>query len=454
MELMTAGDIVNSCTAEIMSGRADTAISDICIDSRKVKKGSLFVALVGKRSDGHDFVNMAFENGAAAVLVEKDVPTDENKTVLKAVSTLRAMQSLAAAYRQKYNIPVIAVTGSVGKTTTKEMCAAVLGAKFKTLKNEGNLNSDIGMPLSVFGLDKTHEAAVFEMGMSAKGEISLMTHIARPFISIITNIGFSHIERLGSRENILKAKLEIENGMYPDGIMVLNGDDSMLWGQQKNILHTCIYYGIENKECSFRAENIIFKDNKTNFDIVSPFGVINCSVNAIGTHFVYNALAAAASGLALGLNFDEIIAGLLSFKSVDMRQNIFESNGMTIVDDCYNASPDSMRAAISVLKTLKGKRKIAVLADMLELGKKNDELHEAVGKMTKGLDFLIAYGKNRELYKKGAMAEGMPEENILCYDNMEQCSVYLKNLCKEEDCILFKGSRGMHLEELEKLFLN
>ncbi len=450
MEIITSGDIAKNCSGKILFGREDTAVSNVCIDSRKVKKGSLFVAIKGERADGHDFIKDVAQNGAAAVLVEKDVPDDYGITVIKVSSTLLALQSLAQSYRKRFTIPVIAVTGSVGKTTTKELCALVMNQKYKTLKNEGNLNSTIGMPLSVFDLDTSFEAAIFEMGMSGLGEIAAMSHIAKPDVSVITNIGVSHIEKLGSVENILKAKLEIENGMYADGVLVINGDDRKLWEARSKFMHMYISYGIDNSECDIRANNIKIYGDRTEFDIIYKQNTINCCISAVGLHYVYNCLAATAAGSALGLTLQEAASGISLFKTVGQRQNITEKNNMKIIEDCYNASPDSMKAALDVLRTLDANKKIAVLGDILELGKSAPMLHEKVGRTAFGVDALILYGQYAQHYKKGAMSVGVNEQNIFCFDieEKQKCIEKIKEISKEGDCILVKGSRGMKMEEL------
>jgi len=449
LEIITTGDIAKSCSGEIVFGREDTTVSNVCIDSRKAKEGSLFIAIQGQKADGHDFCQQVAQSGATAVLVEKDIE-DCGITVIKVSSTLLALQSLAESYRKKFAVPVIAVTGSVGKTTTKELCALVMNQKYKTLKNEGNLNSTIGMPLSVFDLDSSFEAAIFEMGMSGLGEIAAMSHIAKPDVGVITNIGVSHIEKLGSVENILKAKLEIENGMYADGVLVINGDDKKLWEARNKFVHMYISYGIDNSECDVRANNIKIYNDRTEFDIIYKQNTINCCIRAVGLHYVYNCLAATAAGSALGLSLQEAASGISLFKTVGQRQNIIKKENFTIIEDCYNASPDSMKAALDVLRTLEGNKKIAVLGDILELGKSAPILHEKVGKSAFGIDTLILYGEYAQSYKKGAMSVGLSQEKIFCFEAAEKqkCIEKIKELSTDGNCVLVKGSRGMKMEEL------
>lgn len=452
MENMTAEEIAKAAGGEIICGRNDSTISSVAIDSRKVQSGGLFFALKGNRVDGHDYINDAFISGATVAVTDRDIPCNEN-TIIKTASSLRALQGVAAHYRSKFEIPIVAVTGSVGKTTTKEICYAVLSSKYKTLKSEGNLNSDIGMPLSVFGLSKSYEAAVFEMGMSSAGEIAVMTQIAKPYIGVISNIGVSHIEKLGSRENILKAKLEIEQGLLPDGLMIMNGDDALLWEQRDKLLHKTLYFGIENQKCDFLATNISFGASFSEFDIKSSFGVFHAKINVLGYHNVYNALAAISVGLSLGLSFEEVAEGLLFFRNAAMRQNIREENGIIIFEDCYNASPDSMKAALKVLGSLNANKKIAVLSDMLELGEHSKKMHFDVGKMVaQAADYLICYGNFAPYIIDGAKADGMNEEKCLLFANANECAEALSKIAEQGDAILFKGSRGMKVEDVLNLF--
>lgn len=453
MENMTAEEIAKAAGGEIICGRSDIAISSVAIDSRKVQNGGLFFALKGNRVDGHDFINDAFVSGANVAVTDRDIACNEN-TIIKTASSLRALQGVAAHYRSKFEIPIVAVTGSVGKTTTKEICYAVLSAKYKTLKSEGNLNSDIGMPLSVFGLGKNYEAAVFEMGMSSAGEIAVMTQIAKPYIGVISNIGVSHIEKLGSRENILKAKLEIEQGLLPDGLMIMNGDDFLLWEQREKLLHKTLYFGIENQKCDFLATNISFGASFSEFDVKSSFGVFHAKINVLGYHNVYNALAAISVGLSLGLSFEEVAEGLLFFRNAAMRQNIREENGIILFEDCYNASPDSMKAALKVLSTLNANKKIAVLSDMLELGEHSKKMHFDIGKLVaESADYLICYGNFASDFTDGAKRSGMNEEKCLQFANAHACAGALSKIAEQGDAILFKGSRGMKVEEVLNLFI-
>lgn len=449
MQKMTAETAAKAVNGILYgSGEFDNVI----IDSRKAGEGSLFVALKGEITDGHEYIDRAYDNGASVVLSSRKA-FDGRGALIYVPDTLEALKTLSAYYRNQFKINICAVTGSVGKTTTKEFCYAVLNEKYRTMKTEGNYNSTIGLPLTVFNIDSETEAAVLEMGMSNSGEISALSHIAKPKTAVITNIGISHIETLGSRENILKAKLEIEDGLAPDGVMILNGDDSLLWEQKGNLKHKTLFYGIDNPACDFRADNIAKTGIQTEFDVITPDGVYPAKINVIGRHNVLNALAAICAGYVSGVDTASALKGLLNFKNAAMRQNIYEKNGITVFEDCYNASPDSMRAALGVLSSLDGKRKIALLGDMLELGDVSKQMHMQIGQVAaKNADFVIAYGNMARYYVEGGLGSGVPEEQLFFFDNREAAAKALIALAKPGDTILFKASRGMKAEEVIKYF--
>lgn len=447
MRILTAEYAASQCGGEIICGDKNSVFNSICIDSREGKIGALFVALVGENTDGHKYISSAVEKGCTVVLSQKEVVCDA--CVILVEDTLEAFHKIAAAYRSEFSAKAVGITGSVGKTTTKEFIYAVLNGKYNTLKSQGNFNSETGMPLTVFNLEESHEMAVFEMGMDAKGEIAALTKIARPDIAVITNIGVMHIEHLGSRKNILAAKLEIERGLRRTGIMVLNADDDMLWSVRDKLKHKIVYYGIDNKEALYRAENIAYGTGITRFDIVTPMGTVPARINTEGRHNVLNALAAVVTGLYSGIPLNDCVKFLLDFETTGMRQNVYEYNGVTIIEDCYNAGPDSMKAALDILKN-KPKNRIAVLSDMLELGKQSPDFHEEVGeKCAACADKLIAYGELSAYICEGAKKAGL-EKVFYCKDSNEAAEI-LKNEAAKGDTVLFKGSRGMKVEQvLEK----
>lgn len=449
MQKMTAQQALKA-TGGTLYGSGE--FSNVVIDSRKAVKDSLFVALKGENTDGHEYIDMAFDNGASCILSEKNLYCGRGCMIV-VDDTLKALQDLSRFYRTGFDIKVCAVTGSVGKTTTKEFCYAVMSEKYNTMKTEGNYNSETGLALTVFNIDESTEMAVLEMGMSGLNQISDLTKIALPDVAIITNIGISHIEALGSRENILKAKLEIEEGLSDNGIMILNGDDDLLWEQRENIKHETLYYGIDNPKCDFRADNIVVNGIQTEFDIISPDGVYPAKINIIGRHNVLNALAAICAAFGFGIDITSAIKGLANFKNAAMRQNIYQRNGITVFEDCYNASPDSMRAALNVLSSLDGKRKIALLGDMLELGDVSKQMHMQIGSIAaKQADIVIAYGNMAKYYVKGARSVGAPDSNLFYFESRDSAAKALISMAKPGDTILFKASRGMRAEEVIKVF--
>ena len=417
----------------------------VCTDTRKITDGCLFIAIKGENFDGHDFAAKAIESGAEAVIVEKDCGLGNRQILVE--STRQALLDLAGYYRSLFNIPVVGITGSVGKTTTKEMTHAVMSVKYNTLKNEGNLNNEIGVPLTLFRLDKTHEAAVIEMGMSGFDEISRMTKAVRPDVAIISNIGVSHIEHLGSREGILKAKLEILHGMKEDAPVILNADDDMLITVRPGA-HPVIYYGIENENCLLKASDITSKENETEMIASFSGGSGRVSLPFPGRHNIYNALAATAAGTVFGIEPEDAFEALKNYVPAGMRQRINKKFGMTFIEDCYNASPDSQAAALAVLGEMKGGRRIAVIGDMLELGAVSKDAHYGVG--TKAaenkIDAVFTYGE-RSL----ETARGAKDGNVALvksFSDKTELSDALADYLEQGDSVLFKASRGMKLEDV------
>lgn len=419
--------------------------SCVCTDTRKITPGCLFIAIKGDNFDGHDFAKKAVEDGASAVICEKDCGLGENQILVE--NTRLALLDLAGHYRSKFNIPVIGITGSVGKTTTKEMTHAVMSSKYNTLKNEGNLNNEIGVPLTLFGLDKTHEAAVIEMGMSGFDEISRMTKAVKPDVAIISNIGVSHIEKLGSREGILSAKLEILHGMKADAPIILNGDDDMLVTVRPGA-HPVIYYGIENVNSLFKAYDITSKESETEVSVGFAGGSGRVSLPFPGRHNVYNALAAVAAGMQFGIGIQQGLDALKNYVPAGMRQRINKKCGITFIEDCYNASPDSQAAALAVLAGLNAGRTVAVIGDMLELGELSRDAHYGVG--TKAaenkIDAVFTYGERALEIAKGAKDGGV--SFVRSFADKQELSKELSSFLREGDAVLFKASRGMKLEDV------
>ena len=423
------------------------AIHAVVTDSRKVEPGCVFVCFPGERVDGHDFAAGAYQNGAAYIIANHPVEgVPAERTVVVPDSAL-AMVRMASNYRMLFSPRIIGVTGSVGKTTTKEFCYAVLSAFGNTLKTEGNQNNDIGVPNTLFRLENTTEYAVVEMGMDHAGEIERLTRCVRPSAGIITMIGVSHLENLGTRENILKAKMEICAGL-PDGVpLVLNADNDLLPTAQVPARLRAVWFGIE-KDADVRAENIETGAQGTTFTLVDrEYGRFPVSIPTAGLHTVYDALAAYAAATRLGLDPAACAAALPRYQTTGMRQHIVEKGGVTVIEDCYNASPDSMRAAISVLKALPNPRKIALLGDMLELGDASEEGHRHTGEWVAeaGIDVLIAYGPRSTAMAQAAQDRGVTTVHCQNAQEVLQC---LQQFVQPGDALLAKASHAMKLEDL------
>lgn len=423
----------------------EAEITRVSTDTRDLPQGCLFVALRGARFDGHDFVPQAIAAGAVAAVTDQAI---EGCPCLVVKDTGKALLQIAAHYRQKFHPVLVGVTGSVGKTTTKEMIACVLESKFHTLKTQGNLNNEIGMPKTLFGLEDSHGAAVIEMGMSHFGEISRLSRTSRPTIGVITNIGFSHIENLKTQEGILQAKLEILDGMETDAPLVVNGDDPLLHPLRRTLRRPVMTYGMHDDRADVRAVDVVRKSKTTQFTVLTKDGErYPVTLPCIGNHNVMNALAAFCVGMLSEITPEMICRALEQYQTVGLRQNIYRRGAYTIIADCYNASPDSMKAALTVLQEIPCKgRRVAVLGDMLELGDMSRQLHTLVGDMVAEceVDALFCYGKaSLYLAKRAAM------QAISVYhteDPRELCRV-IRQYLRPGDVVLFKASRGMHLED-------
>ena len=454
MKNITVGDIINVTKGKLEAGEESTLCENFCIDTRKIKEKDIHVGLLNEEANGGIFYKDAFEKGAIGCIIQDVEITEEDKKkykdkfIIKVDDTLKALQQIAEYKRSFYNIPVIAITGSVGKTSTKDMVASVVSQKYKTLKTEGNYNNHIGVPLTILNL-KDHEAMVVEMGMNHFGEISLLTNIAKPTVAVITNVGTAHIGNLGSRENILKAKLEILEGLQDGGKLIINNDNDLLnkWNTKNNIVDT-VTFGIENKS-DVMAENIIDKEDGSTYILKGENEKIEVPVG--GRHFVLNSLCGIAVGKALGISIENIKEGIRNFELTKKRMDISKiENNITIINDCYNANYDSMKAAIEYLGKIQNARKIAVLGDMLELGDFSKELHEKVGEEVEknNIDILVVVGTEAKYIKQKAIEKGFDKDRIIeCETNIEAAEK-IGNIMKENDYILFKASNGMHFGEI------
>ena len=449
-------DIVRICNGKLICGNEEEICENFSRDSREINEGDIYLGIKGERFNGSDFYKEALEKGAKGCILqdieisEYNINTYENKFIIIVENVVKALQQIAAYKRSLYAIPVIGITGSVGKTITKDIIASVMSTKYNVLKTEGNYNNEIGLPLTILKL-KNHNALVLEMGMSSLGEISLLTNIARPTTGVITVIGSSHIGELGSRENILKAKLEILEGLDSNGALIINNDNDLLslWNANNNDKHKHITYGIES-ESTLNAKNIDIREDGSSFDI--EINGINYIVNVpvAGRHFINNSLAAIAVGLENNIEPEKIIEGISKFSLTKRRMEILKNkNNVTIINDCYNASYESVKAALEYLSTISANRKIAALGDVLELGEFSKQMHQRMGEevINNDIDILVTVGKEAK-----AIAEFVKNNSkkieVYSYDNNIDASNLLKNIIQENDIILVKASNGMHFEEI------
>lgn len=421
-------------------------INRVSIDSRDVDENTLFFAIKGERFDGHDFIKDVAEKGVGAIVSHKKVECDAPIIYVK--DTKDALLDFASYYKSTFpDLLLIALTGSVGKTTTKEMVACVMEQKGETLKTEGNFNNEIGMPRTLFRLEETTKNAVIEMGMDGFGQISALANCAKPDCAIITNIGVSHIEILGSRDGILQAKLEILEGLKKGSPVFLNGDDDKL-STVKLDDYKVIFFGIENKDCDVVAENIEEKGFTTEFVAIKGNIKQKITIPTVGIHNVYNALVSFAVGLEYGISPENIAKGLESYTPSGMRQRIKEVKGVTFIEDCYNASPDSQKAGLNCLCKIAKGRKIAVLGDMLEMGSFSEQAHRMVGEYAAqcGVDILYTVGEESKYMADSGLKSGIPK--VQNFTDKAELTEILMNELQDGDTIIFKASRAMKLEEI------
>ena len=451
---MKVRDILEITKGQLIIGNENLECENFSKDTRTIQKGDIYIGIKGETFDGSQFWKQALDNGAEAVIIEnveilpEEMEKYSNKTIIKVEDTLKALYEIAKYKRSLYNIPVIAITGSVGKTSTKDLIGSVVSTKYKTLKTEGNNNNNIGLPLTILKL-KDHEALVIEMGMNHFGEISLLTDIAKPTLAVITNVGTSHIGNLGSRENILKAKLEILEGMENPKI-IINNDNDLLhkWANEnseKVEIHTV---GVQNQS-EINAQNIELREDGSSFKAVSEAQSIDVQVPVGGEHFVYNALCATKVGYILGISNEKIQQGISQFELTKKRMEIKKlENGTILINDAYNASYESIKPSLEFLVNYTGTRKIAVLGDIFELGEFSEELHRKVGKEVadKNIDILICAGEN----SKYIIEEAKKNSKIQTYfmHNNEEIVEKLSQELRNGDVILVKASNGMKFFEI------
>lgn len=449
MEPITLGELLKGIA---FTPKTDIVITDITTDSRKAGRGSLFVAIPGENFDGNDFAADALRAGAEAVVVNRRIDAPGEQIVVS--NSRDALVEMAGNYRSRYGPKVAAVTGSVGKTTTKEMAAVIFESFGKTLKNQGNQNNEIGLPGTVFEMTGDTEFAIFEMGMNALGDIRRLTQAVRPRVAAITSIGVSHIELLGSVENILRAKMEIVEGMPPDGVLILNGDDEMLMGARGDIPVLTVTFAIRNTDCDVVAKDIMARGTTTEFTIDDRSnGSFSAMIPCAGNHNVMDALAAYTMATRLGLAPNQCAQMLANYRPTGMRQHLVDFDGITVIEDCYNASPDSMEASLETLAGLpvEGIR-VAVLGDMLELGDIAHEAHREIGMEAArlGIDILLCIGENMKYCVEAAQAAGIA--SAVHFENNADLAYYLKRTVTKGDAVMFKASRAMELENVIAMF--
>ena len=434
----------------------DSVIKSVSTDTRTIDGEALFFALHGENSDGHRFIKAAAEAGAVCCVADDLSEVPQGTAVIKVENTNRALLDLAGAYRREMKIPVVAVTGSVGKTSTRGMIASVLSQKYKTLATEGNFNNEIGVPHTLFRMNKNHEIAVIEMGMNHFGELSRITAAVRPETAVITNVGEAHIENLGNREGILKAKLEILEGLPHDGTVILCGDNDMLWSVSGKLDFETIYFGMNNSKCDLIAQNIKAYADGSEFTFKYEESEYKVNISIPGVHHIYNALAAIIVGVKYNVPIKDIITGIREFTPDGMRQKAVKMGEYTVIMDCYNANPTSMRSGLEVLSLSNGGRKVACLGDMMELGTISAEAHRGVGEAVNeyGIDVLITVGERAKLIAEGAKKAGMSDGAVYSFDTIEQLSEKLYDILKPNDVMLLKASRSMRLERIAEFMEN
>ena len=460
MKNLTLENIAGACAGKLIlpdnweAEKGGREASCVVIDSRKIEPEGIFIATRGEKVDGHSFIPAVEKAGAMGIVCEKQ-PEKCGIPYILVDNSLKALMENAAFYRRQLSIQVVGITGSVGKTSTKEMIASVLSTKFHVLKTQGNFNNEIGLPLTVLSIRKEHEIAVLEMGISDFGEMHRLSKIARPDICVITNIGQCHLENLGTREGILKAKSEIFDFMNPDGYVFVNGDDDLLNHMEQKGKHRPVHFGLD-------PSNEIFASEVMNKGLLGSHAVIHASLQVFpveiplpGAHMVLNALAAAGVGLQLGLSIDEIRQGIADVQAVGGRSHVIALPGRTVIDDCYNANPVSVKAAIDLLTTALG-RKVAVLGDMFELGQNEAQLHREVGSYAaeKRIDVIICVGKlSRHMYEGALSVNGetltaAEKREAYYFETRDEMLGQLPEILKPGDNILVKASHDMQFEKI------
>ncbi len=450
--MMNLDEILKSTGGKVIKSGKNFYYKSFSIDTRTIKKDGFFIAIKGEIFNGNDFVREAFLNCASVCMVDEikydKYKLNDDNWIILVENCREALIQMAAYYRKKLSVTVIGVTGSVGKTSTKDLIAGVLSSKYNTFKTKGNYNNDLGLPLMILSMNETHEVAVLEMGMNHIGEIETLAKILKPDIAVITNIGVTHIENLGTRENILCAKMEITKYFTEHNKLIINGDNDLLStisAKEYNVI-TCGF----DKKNEYEILKESFKDDKMEFKIKNKLSIYKFEIKGLyGKHSIMNASLAICCGFELGLNEYEIQKGLDNIELTPMRMEINSYNGLTIIDDSYNASPDSMKAAVDVLSSYKSRRKIAVLGTMRELGDISNIMHKEIGAYAKNkADILITFSDYNAQYKEGF------GESINCFNNVNDLLQFVLREIKKDDVILIKASRSEKYENIVKMIKN
>lgn len=452
VEAMTAAEIVKAVDGTLLAGDPETVIENICIDSREAGDGSLFVPIIGEKVDAHKFIAQVLDNGAAGVFMSHGDVVDSRKVHIQVKDTVKALGDLAAHYRQKFQMPIVGITGSVGKTSTKEMISAALETGFHIMKTAGNQNSQIGVPLTLFRMEKGQELAVVEMGISEFGEMENLVRFVRPDVAVVTNIGEAHIAQFGKKENTLKEKLKIAMSFTEKQRIFLNGDDPLLRRSAEKMKCPVTLFGT-SEGCDYRAENMHIQDGKNSFTLVYPEGQEDVVIQQLGLHNVQNALVAIAVAGYFGIEPSIAKKGLMDYAGIPMRQQINHlAHGIKVIDDTYNASPASVKSGVDVLMQLDNPgRKIAVLGDILELGDVSWQCHYDTGAeiAEKNLQIIVTVGQEMKALAKAVIDSGAGIA-VCSFDANKEAIQWLLENVSEGDAILVKGSRGMHEEEVVK----
>lgn len=455
MKNLTLRNITKACHGEYRGPEnlLDKEVAGVTIDSRKVEKDYLFIAIDGERVNAHKFIPDTIEKGAMCVISHEDLGETDFPYIL-VESTGQALLDTAKLYRDSFDIKVVGITGSVGKTSTKEMIASVLSEKYNVLKTEGNFNNEIGLPLTVFNIREEHEVAVLEMGISHFGDMKPLAKIARPDVCVITNIGYAHLENLGTRDGILKEKSSMTDYMNPEGSVIFNGDDDKLKSYTSRDGRTPVYFGL-TASCPFHVENIERKGLKGTYaEFVTPTSRFHAHISIPGDHMIYNALAGVAVGYALGMDNEEIARGIEKLVPIAGRNNLIEAKHYTIIDDCYNANPASMKSSLDVL-AYADTRKVAILGDMGELGADELAMHREVGAYAafKNTDVLVCIGAlSKDMAEAAKETVLATEKNmkVFHFDTKEDFYQNMRQILKDNDTILIKASHFMEFPEIVK----